>query len=99
MANINGGTIQFGVKYAVDQSGLNELKKNLQQIQSLQVKEFAALDTTKTLEQSRKELAEIKKQAGAVGEALNKSFNFKLNTYDLKSFNDILSKSVSILFC
>lgn len=85
----NGGTIQFGIKYNVDQSGLNNAKKSLQEIQSLTTKAFA-VKTGQGLDQAEKELNEIKKTAADVERALDNAFSADLGTYNLSKLNQSL---------
>lgn len=84
------GDITFGIKFQTDNSGLNQLKTQLQQLQNLTVGD---LINTKGLDNAEKELNDIKKSAQAVEKALEKSFNAKLNTYNLSAFEKEVKKS------
>lgn len=74
------GKIKFGVEFNVDKNGLNNLRSALANLSS--VSKLDVIDTKTT----KKELSEIVASAGKVSEALNKSYNAKLGTYNLEIF-------------
>ena len=83
------GKIKFGLGFEVDRSGLNELKQQLQSLQQLKTDDLVKIGSKDAV----KDLASITKAASAVEEALEKSFNPKLNTTDLTKFREALSQS------
>ena len=85
------GQIRFGIGFNVDQSGLNQLKASLQEIQKLTVKDLVSPSTN--LKQAEQQLQAIQEDAIAVQKALSESFNIKLGTYDIDKFKKSLSDS------
>lgn len=87
MAN-NGGQIRFGVNFDVDQSSLNKIKSALKEISNLSTKDLKIIDEDK----AQTALNEIKKSAGELQTALQKSFNADLGTLNISKFNQELHK-------
>ena len=85
----NQGKIQFGVGFNVDKSGLNQLKAELQSLQSLSEKDLIKIGSTDAIN----DLQKIKDTAHQVEQALEKSFNPKLNTTDLTKFRTELKNT------
>lgn len=85
----NQGRINFGVGFQIDKTGLNELKTQLQSLQNLKADDLISVDAKK----ATAELEEIKRVAGQVEQALENSFNPKLNTTDLAKFRQELATS------
>lgn len=77
----NQTNINIGVKYNVDQSSVNAVKKSLQDLQNIKVKDFSG---TKT------QLDEIKQTARQVQAALDAAFNVNLNSLNVSTFNQQL---------
>ena len=86
MAN---GRINFTVGFNVDQSGLNQLKTSLTNLQNLKTTDLVGIDATK----SQQELNKIKESAKQVETALQASFNPVLNTYNIDQFKQKLVDS------
>lgn len=84
------GRINYQIGFTVDKTSLNDLKTSLQHLQNLTVNDL--IDNS-NLSQAQKELKNIKSAAAAVEEALEKSFNVKLNSTNLSAFNKALTKS------
>ncbi len=76
-----GGRIDFQVGFKTDKSGIQELKKSLQDIQKIKPANF---------EGSKKDLREIKNTASDVEKALSKAFNPNINSINLKTFDNEL---------
>ena len=76
-----GGRIDFQVGFKTDKSGIQELKKSLQDIQKIKPANF---------EGSKKDLQEIKSTASDVEKALSKAFNPNINSINLKTFDNEL---------
>lgn len=87
----NGGTIQFGIKYNVDQSSLNNIKKNLQEMQRMTTAAFSNVNKT-GITNAGQELSKVKQTAQDVENALERAFNPNLNTYNLTQLNRELNK-------
>lgn len=81
------GDITFGVGFQVDKSGLQQVQQSLQQIQNMSKEKFMELNPTLNTTQAEQQLKALKKTAQDVGIALNNSFNAKLNTFNLSTFN------------
>ena len=77
----NNSQINIGVKYNVDQASVNAVKKSLQDLQNIKIKDFSG---------TKKELDDIKQVAGQVETALDRAFNVNLGSLNIKSFNDQL---------
>ena len=84
------GDITFGVGFQVDKSGLQQVQQSLQQIQNMSKEKFMELNPTLNTTQAEQQLKALKKTAQDVGIALNNSFNAKLNTFNLSTFNQQL---------
>ena len=77
----NNNRINFQVGYNVDQASVNAVKKSLQDLQNIKIKDFNG---------PKKQLDQIKETAGKVQAALQKAFNVNLGSLNIKSFNDQL---------
>lgn len=75
--------INLDVGFNVDKSSLQEIKSSLQQLQKLNLGNFAG---------PQKELLKVQDQARKVEKALTEAFNPKLNTINLEKFNAYLTK-------
>ena len=87
------GDITFGVGFQVDKTGLQQVQQSLQQIQNMSREEFMELNPTINTAQAEQQLKALKKTAQEVGIALNNSFNAKLGTINLSTFNKQLQDS------
>ena len=83
----NGGQVNYSIKFNVDKTSLTALNKELTQIQ-LQAAEMASSPKGLT-----KELKEASDAASALQDALNSSWNEKLNQINLNKFNTTLKNS------
>ena len=83
----NQGRVNFGIGFNVDKSGLNNLKRELQNLINLNEKDLIKINADATI----KDLNEIQNVASRVSDALEKSFNPKLNTTDLTKFKQELN--------
>lgn len=81
------GRINFQVGFNVDKSGLNTLKASLQELMSL--KPIDLINSTDAVN----DLQEIQTVATKMQEALNKSYNFKLDSYNVNTFNKELNSA------
>ena len=84
-----GGTIEYGVKFNVDKTSLNEINSYLNKIQKMSASDIQG----GTQDQRIKQIQEIKKAASEVQTALQKAFNVNLNSTNLTTFNKELNKS------
>ena len=75
--------ITFGVGFKVDESGLKNLKQQLQDIQNLSTR-------TASIKIDASELNEIKKMAHDVEIALDQAFNSNLGSYNLTTLQQNL---------
>ena len=80
----NNNRINFQVGYNVDQSSVNAVKKSLQDLQNIKLKDFSG---------TKQDLENIKQVAGQVQTALNKAFNVNLNSLNTQKFNSQLASS------
>lgn len=76
-----GGRIDFQIGFKTDKSGIQSLKKSLQDIQKIKPANF---DGTK------EDLQKIKNTANDVEKALSKAFNPNINSINLKTFDNEL---------
>ena len=79
-----GGRIDFQVGFKADKSGINDIKKSLQDLQRIKIANFDG---------PQEDLKRIKNTAKQVQSALTKAFNPNLNTINLKTFNSSLKES------
>lgn len=84
--------IRFGVGFDVDKSGLNALKSELESLSKMSVGEVMKINTS-NITDAKTQLETIRKTASTVQDALSKAFNQKLNTVNVQTFNNELSKS------
>ena len=80
----NNNRINFQVGYNVDQASVNAVKKSLQDLQNIKLKDFSG---------QKKDLDDIKQKASQVEAALNKAFNVNLNSLNTQAFNTELQKA------
>ena len=83
------GRINFTVGINTDKTGFNTLKSELQQIKNLTEQDLLKVDASAAVS----ELNKVQKEAQAIENALEKSFNQKLNTNNISTFNKELNKS------
>lgn len=81
--------IRFGIGFNVDKTGLQEIRAELKNIQSMSLGDLKLIDKNAT----RQTLKDLKEDAALFGEALEKSFNPKLGTTNIATFNSILNRS------
>lgn len=86
MASMNGGTINYGIKFTADQSGLNKVKQSLQELRNLSAEDLLKIGNTKDLSKAYSNLRNIKEEAEQIETALKKSFNQKLGVYNIEEF-------------
>ena len=82
-----GGRIKFTLDTELNKSGINQLKQELQSLKNLTSQQMLDLGLSKTAEQAKRDLSEIKTSATQVEAALNKSFSASLGTTNLTKFN------------
>lgn len=79
-----GGRIDFQIGFKTDKSGIQDLKKSLQQIQKIKPANFDG---------TNQDLQEVKSTAKEVEAALSKAFNPNINSINLKTFDNELKSS------
>ena len=80
--------IRYGIGFDVDKTELNNLKSELTKIQQMSVKEFKiATGSTDSIGQLQKKLESVQSTAKLTEKALQESFNPKLNTINIDTFN------------
>ena len=79
----NQTNITIGVKYNVDQTSVNAIKKSLQDLQKIKVGDFSG---------SERNLEKLQGQIRQVQKAFTKAFNVNLNTLNIEKFNNSLNK-------
>lgn len=84
--------IDMTVGLKVDKSGLNQLKKSLQQMQKLNWNDLMKINGG-SLDQAKQAYRDIHKQAEKVETALKAAFNPKLNTVNIEKFKNQLAAS------
>lgn len=84
--------IDYTVGFKTDKSGLNQVKKSLEEIRNLSQNDLAKamnIDTST----AQKNLLTARQEAIAVENAFRKAFNQKLNTVNIDKFNQSLKQS------
>lgn len=84
--------IDYTVGFKTDKSGLNQIKKSLEDIRNLTqsgISQSMGIDTST----AQKNLQAARKEAVAVETAFRKAFNQKLNTVNIDKFNQSLKQS------
>lgn len=81
-----GGTIQYGIKFNVDNSSLNQLRQELKSIQDLTISQYQKIapNASSNTKEALQELKAIKQAAGEVQTVLEKTFNINLGTSNIK---------------
>lgn len=82
--------VKIGVGFNVDKSGLNELRRELQAIQQMKPTDIV---NTNNIDKATADLKEAQEAAKVFQGALEKSFNAKLGTSNIATFNKELGKS------
>lgn len=88
--------IDYTVGFKTDKSGLNQIKKSLEEIRNLSQNDLAKamnIDTST----AQKNLLTARQEAVAVENAFRKAFNQKLNTVNIDKFNQSLAQSKTSL--
>ncbi len=80
----NNNRINFQVGYNVDQASVNAVKKSLQDLQNIKIKDFSG---------SKSQLDQIKQTANKVEQALTSAFNVNLNSLNTQKFNAALQEA------
>ena len=91
-----GGRIDYTVGFKVDKTGLTELQKELAKLQNLTPDNLLTTNFTpssKQYQQVVKDIEEVKRAAAAVGPALQKSFNPRLNVSNIQTFTSEINKT------
>ena len=84
------GRINFGVGFQIDKTGLNDFKRSIAEIQGLTAKDIKIPGLN--AEQATEQLQKVQQEALKLEQALQKSYNIKLGTYDAEKFNKILKE-------
>ena len=82
----------YTIGFKTDKSGLNQIKKSLEEIRNLtqqDISQSMGVDTST----AQKNLQAARKEAVAVETAFRKAFNQKLNTVNIDKFNQSLQQS------
>ena len=82
--------VKIKVGFQLDESGLNGLKKTLEDLSNVDLKKA---NPTANFTDYNKELMEVQTTAVLVEEALERAFNPKLGTVNLETFNNELKKN------
>ena len=88
--------VDYTIGFKTDKSGLNQIKKSLEEIRNLtqqDISQSMGVDTST----AQKNLQAARKEAVAVETAFRKAFNQKLNTVNIDKFNQSLAQSKTSL--
>lgn len=80
--------ITYGINFNTDTTSLQRVQDELLQIQNMTKAQYFAI---KGADAAEEDLIKIRTAAAQVKTALENSFNAKLNTFDIKRFNDQLA--------
>ena len=86
----NGGNITYGVKFDVDKQQLAQLKSELAKIQNLTESTILQNNPGTSLADAKKQLYDIKKEAGQVQAAITSAFNPKLGSLNISKLQSEL---------
>ncbi len=96
----NGGNINYNVRFNADTSGLNKATQEIQKIQdslkavrTINIRAAMAGKAPEEAAKLKQELIEAKEAASLVESALKKSFNTKLDTFNITNFKNELTKA------
>ena len=85
MADINR-KINYEIGFNINQSNYRQIVRSLEEINNITTSAYAKKNNLSTSE-ARSDLQKIRKDANALGEALSKAYNQKLNIVNIKEFN------------
>lgn len=85
--------IVYGIDFEVQKKSLENLKTQLNNIKNMSTKDFLKVNPQINIEQAKQQLEKIKTTAKTVEAALKKSFNPKINSTNITTFNAELQKS------
>ena len=89
---IDAGQIQYGVKFNLDKTGLNELKTELQKISHLKPSEIMQKNPSLNIDQARGLMQSLRNDIKTVNTAFDKAFNSKLGITNIKKLNEEFQK-------
>ena len=81
--------IKYGIGFEVDESGLQKLKSSLQALSQYKMDDLLKINTDAT----EQDLQDIQRSVSAVQQALDKSYNFKLDSTNVHAFNENLKST------
>lgn len=81
--------IKYGIGFEVDESGLQKLKSNLQSLSQYKLDDLLKVNTDAT----EQDLKELQSNIAIIQKALDQSYNFKLDSTNLRAFQLELQKS------
>ena len=85
--------IVYGIDFEVQKKSLENLKTQLNNIKNMSTKDFLKVNPNIDTKQAKQQLEQIKTTAKTVESALKKSFNPKINSTNITTFNAELQKS------
>lgn len=87
----NGGRIDFTVGYKVDKTGLNEIKKELEQLKNLSLKDIMDMNPNITnINQARSELGKLQVDITKIEQAFKTAFDTTTGTTNIIKLNQNL---------
>lgn len=81
--------IKYGIGFEVDESGLQKLKSSLQSLSQYKMDDLLKINTDAT----EQDLQDLQRSVSAVQQALDKSYNFKLDSTNVHAFNENLKST------
>ena len=81
--------IKYGIGFEVDESGLQKLKSSLQSLSQYKMDDLLKINTDAT----EQDLQDLQRSVSAVQQALDKSYNFKLDSTNVHGFNENLKST------
>ena len=85
--------ITYNIGFNVDSSGLKQVQTELQRMSNMSVADIKLINP----DLATRDINKIKETAKKASELLQNSFNVKLDSYDLKKFNQELQKSPGLM--
>lgn len=88
----NEKKINFKAGFEVDKTGLNSLRKDLQDLKNISSSKLLDLNKSLNVSEANMEASKLRATARDIESALEKSFNKKLGTTNIKTFREELNK-------
>lgn len=88
----NGGKIEFGIGFKVDESGLTKIKQQLQELSTMSITSIQKANPTLSMNEANGVLIKIRQSVAEVQQAMTSAFDTTTGVMNLQQFNANLKK-------